>query len=374
MPRSSRRSSGRTISRRTVLRHSLVAAAAAPCVPAAAFPGGVFVAGSDRIRIGLIGCGGRGTGAARLAAEIDRDVTITALGDLFSDQVALAADVLSAAVPAAFDCPADRRFHGPAAASLVASSDVDAVILAAPPATRPAHLATVIAAGRHVYCETPAAVDETGLAAARAAFRAARDRGLAVVSGLAWRHDPTLIAVMDRIRAGEFGTPRTVRVVSEIGLPWVAGRTAGGPEARNWIRSEQLSGGSFVEHHIHAIDKALWALGDDLPETVTALPAGGGIPGMVRYRFADGRSFDAALFRRAGGADRIEELVRAARGSIDLRRATDGAAGGRYRDVMRSLVSAIRTGRRTEDAEQLVRATDAALRGRRAIATGPDAA
>lgn len=376
MPRSSRRSSGRPVSRRTVLTHSLAAAGA--CGPLLSIPGGVFAAGSDQIRLGLVGCGGRGTGAARLAAELDRSVRITALGDLFAEQVATSATLLSSAVPAAFDCPPDRRFSGPDACRLVAGSEVDAVILAAPPATRPAHLAAVVAAGRHVYCETPAAVDEAGLAAARAAFRVAQDRGLTVACGLTWRHDPATVSLMNRIQAGVVGTPCSARIVSLVGLPWVAPRSMGCDaaehEVRNWISSERLSGGGFVEQHIHSIDKILWAFGDQRPVSVTAVPSRPGRPLLARYQFADGRSFDAAFGRRAGLPDDIEEVVWGRNGHIDLRAATTGDAGTRFQAVMRTLVAAIRSGTRTDDAALLCQATEAALRGRQAITTGCEVA
>jgi predicted dehydrogenase len=306
-----------------------------------------------------------------LAAELDRSVRITALGDLFADQLSSSAAVLAAAVPAAFDCPADRQFSGPDACRLVAESDVDAVILAAPPATRPAHLTTVVAAGRHVYCETPAAVDDRGLAAARAAFQQARDRDLIVVSGLAWRHEPATVAVMDSLHAGGRGTPLSARFVSLVGLPWVAPRRAAWSPAehdlRNWISSARLSGGGFLEQHIHALDKALWAFGDQVPVSVAAVPARPQQPPLVRYHFADGRWFEAGFGRRAGVPDRIEELVRCPAGSVDLREAGAVDAGGRYRAVMRTFVAALHAGARVDDSAVLCRATAAALCGRRAL-------
>lgn len=376
MTRSFRRSSGRQLTRRAVLTHSLAAAGA--CGPLRSIPGGVFVAGGDQIRLGLVGCGGRGTGAARLAAELDRSVRITALGDLFADQLSSSAAVLAAAVPAAFDCHAARQFSGPDACRLVAESDVDAVILAGPPATRPAHLATVVAAGLHVYCETPAAVDDRGLTAARVAFEQARDRGLIVVSGLAWRHDPATVAAMDSLHVGSRGTPLSARFVSLVGLPWVAPRQAAWTPAehdlRNWISSPRHSGGGFLEQHIHALDKALWAFGDEAPMSVTAVPARPQQPPLVRYEFADGRWFEAGFGRRAGMPDRIEEIVRCPAGSIDLRKAGAADAGGRYRAAMRTFVAAVRAGARVDDSAVLCRATEACLRGGRVLSPGRDIA
>ncbi|MFM8804621.1 MAG: hypothetical protein ACKOK8_12050, partial [Planctomycetia bacterium] len=117
--------------------------------------GGLFAGGEQRLRVGLVGCGGRGTGAAAQAMAADPTVRVVALGDVFADQMSSAADVLSGTEhgrAGRFDCPPERRFVGPDAYLRVIESDLDVVLLAAPPDVRPRHLEAAVAAGRHVYC------------------------------------------------------------------------------------------------------------------------------------------------------------------------------------------------------------------------------
>ena len=133
-------------------------------------PAGVSAAARE-IRIGLIGCGGRGTGAAVQAAAADPGVRIVALGDLFADQLASAAHVLARDAGPQFACPAARRFNGADAHRRVLDAGVDAVLIAAPPHLRPRHVEEAVAAGVHLFCETPAAIDAEG------AMRVARASG-----------------------------------------------------------------------------------------------------------------------------------------------------------------------------------------------------
>lgn len=331
--------------------------------------GGFFIAGSDRLRVGLVGCGGRGTGAAAQAAAADPAVRITALADLFADRIDAALAVLGRTADAAIDCPADRRFLGEHGWRRLVESDLDVVILATSPDARPAQAVAAVTAGRHVYCEAPAAVDAAGVAAMHAAFRRAEAAGLSVGSGLAWRHDPATIRAIATIRAGLIGPAVVARAHARIGPAWRAEGTTGlSPAAaarREWIAAPRLSGGDFVEHHVHAVDKLLWALGDEPPVLVEPLASGRGT--AVRYRFAAGGVVEAGLTRRPGGRDRIEELVRGTRGVCDLRAA--GAGAGRHARSMAAFVRSVRGGPPVAEGATLCRSTLAAILGREAAAT-----
>ncbi len=313
------------------------------------------------------------------AAAAAPDVVIAGLADLFSDQVAESAGILARAAGPQFDCPAERRFAGPDAWRNLLAIDVDLVILAAPPATRPLHLAAAIRAGKHVYCEKPAAIDGRGLLDVMAACAEARNRGLSVASGLCLRHDAATSEVIDRLHDGMIGELFGVAVRSSIGLPWHRPRQSGWSHEewrlRNWIACPELSGGHFVEHHIHALDKALWALGDASP--VVALPAAmpdqpGGIAAgstAVSYRFADGRSIEASIDRRQGNRSRIEETVSGSRGSASLMPAGCGRESP-HAAAMSALVTAALGGGRCDETAALCRSTQAALLGRMAVEAG----
>jgi predicted dehydrogenase len=203
----------------------------------------------------------------------------------------------------------------------------------------------------------------------------ARRRGLSIVSGLSWRRDPATVAAIGRIHAGAIGRPLHAVASSCIGLPWhwpaQPAWTAAETVRRNWIACERQSGGHFVEQQIHPLDKLLWALGDAQPLAAEAIAAGGdGHAGTaVRYHFADGRTLEAGIVRRAGGPDRIEERVHGTAGTCDLRRHAT-AAGGRHRLGMEALVRAVRSGSREDDGDALCRSTLAALLGRAAAARG----
>jgi myo-inositol 2-dehydrogenase/D-chiro-inositol 1-dehydrogenase len=347
------------LSRRTFLGRSCaaagsLAAAGAPAAPA----GGFFAGGGDALRIGLIGCGGRGTGAAAQALAADPGARIAALADLFPDRIESAVEVLGRQGGPAGICPAERRFAGADAWLRLLEADLDAVILATAPDARPAQATAAVAAGRHVFCEAPAAIDAAGVATVLAACATAAARGLAFGSGLAWRHDPATARKIGLIQAGAIGRPVSAVFTARIGPAW---RTSDTGACRNWISCPARSGGDLVEHQVHAIDKALWAWGDEPP--AWAEPAGEPGAGLaVRYVFADGRRFEAGIARRPGGRDRLVELVRGDRGACDLRE----AGVGRHARGMAAFVASIRAGETLDEGRGLCRSTLAAVLGREA--------
>lgn len=374
-------------SRRGFLGGSLAVAGAVSLSPSP-----VFAGGDQRLRIGLVGCGGRGTGAALQAAAADPAVRVVAMGDIFADQVASAAQLLGRGIGSQFDCPPERRFVGERAFRDVIGSGADLVLLAAPPHVRPLHLEAAVAAGCHVYCEKPAAVDAAGVVRAAAAAVRGRAAGLSLVSGFCFRHDAPTVEVIARIRAGEIGRPVSLHAHAAIGLPWwrppVAGDAAGAWRLRNWIAFAALSGGHFVEHHVEAIDRAIWLMGDVAPcaaEPLRASPAAGGSGAIgdcapvtaVRYRFADGATLDASLDRRGRGDRRIE-TVSGTDGVCDLvRGAIDGAVTasppggpGRHAVAMATLVRAVLAGSVVHEGEAMCLSTMAAVVGRMAADAG----
>jgi len=387
----------------TSRRSFLGGTAAASCAAAGTLPaGGLFAAGDQRLRVGLVGCGGRGTGAALQAIEADPAVSLVALGDVFADQVASSAEVLSRRAGNRFDCPPTRCFVGPEAYRSVIDSGVDLVLLAAPPHVRPLHLEAAVAAGKHVYCEKPVAIDVAGVARAAAAAARSRAAGLALVSGFCFRHDPRMAEMVARIHDGAIGRPRMVQAHAAIGLPWrkpvESGREPGAWPLANWISFARFSGGHFVEHHVQAIDRAAWILGDMPPVFAEPIDVNTMVPHRcpdqqstgaigdcaastaVRYTFADGQTIEASIDRREQSRDWAVETVIGSAGRCDLVRGTmagrqhwaaePAPVPGRYRATMETLVRGVLSGRVAHDGVHLCRSTLMAVMGRMASEAG----
>ncbi len=355
---------------------------------------GAFVSGSDHLRVGLIGCGGRGTGAAMQAAAADRGVQIVAMGDLFADQLASSARLLARDLGAQFACPPERQFIGDQAYKMVLDAGVDAVLLTTPPQARPLHLATAVGQGKHVFCEMPVAVDIAGVHQVAAACALARATKVSIVSGLCFRSDAPTVELMRRIHAGSIGHPLAVRVGAAIGLPWRKAQPTWNSREwrqRNWISFAEFSGGDFVEHHVHAIDKALWAFGDACPVSVVgsrlpnqpnAWSIGNCLDGVaVRYLFADGSVADASCQRAERFGSRVEETVFGSKGRCDLRQPVSrnreqgvshhaAQTPNRYQAGMNVFVQAVRLNAPVQDGDLMCRSTLAAIMGRLAAESG----
>ncbi len=381
------------VSRRRVNRRSFLGGSLAAATVGSLPAGGVFAAGSDLIRVGLVGCGGRGTGAALQAVAADPGVVVTAVGDLFSAHLAASVEILAARLGDRFACPAASRFTGAAAGFDTIAADIDMVILATPPHLRPAHVAAAVAASRHIYCETPAAVDAAGTRSILALGAEARRRGLSFASGMHSRHDERLKQTIGSVLDGAIGRPVRGVATARLGLPWRRGPLPGwspaDAAARNWISDPNASGGCVVEHHIHAIDRLLWAFGDVAP--VAAVPVAPPLvlpPGppaaesstvAVRLVFGDGGSLAAGIERRAGTTTETVERLVGTRGEADLcTHAVSGrrslpAAGGlpdSHAACMAALVRSLRSGARIDDLAMLCRSTMVALLAREAAGAG----
>jgi len=225
--------------------------------------------GSEMLKIGLIGCGGRGTGAAVNALRADPNVKLWAMADAFSDQLESSLDSLRTSeettdLQAKIDVPSERRFVGwDAYKGVIASCDV--VLLATSPHFRPLHLAAAVAAGKHAFVEKPIATDAPGVRSVRASCEAARQKGLSVVSGLCYRYEHKKRATLQRIHDGAIGDLLALHTTYNAGGLWHRGRKEDWSEMeyqmRNWLYFYWLSGDHIAEQHIHSLDKLAWAMG-----------------------------------------------------------------------------------------------------------------
>jgi predicted dehydrogenase len=353
-------------------------------------------AGSDTLKVGLIGCGGRGSGAAKNALNADKNTKLTAMGDAFADSLQASLKSLKGELGDRVDVPAERCFSGFDAYQKVIDSGVDVVILAEPPHFRPAHLKAAIAAGKHVFCEKPVAVDAPGYRSVLETTEEARKKNLNLVSGLCWRYYPATRETMKRVLDGAIGDIMAMQVTYNTGELWHRGRKPEWSEMeyqmRNWYYFTWLSGDHNVEQHIHSLDKAAWAMRDEPPVKATGL---GGR--QVRTDAKYGNIFDhhAVVYEYANGV-RLYSFCRQQNGcSADVSDHFMGTKGRcnvlggysitgetnwRYRDrgpevnmydvEHQELFASIRAGKTINNGQYMAKSTMLAILGRMATYTG----
>jgi len=228
---------------------------------------------SNTLKVGLIGCGGRGSGAAAQALAADPDVILTAMGDVFMDRLEESYKSLAEVAPLKVKVDKANKFVGFDAYKKVIASGVDVVILTTPPYFRPDHLAAAIEAGKHVFCEKPVAVDAPGVRKVIMAAKKAEEKKLSLVSGFTFRYDNPKRAFFERVLQGEIGEVKTVSSTRNGGYLWYKPRQAQWTDMeylmRNWYYQNWLSGDYLVEMIVHSLDMMSWALGDKVPLRAT---------------------------------------------------------------------------------------------------------
>jgi len=223
--------------------------------------GSVFAAGSDEIKIALIGCGERGTGAAFQAIESGQNVKLVAMADAFRDRVDGAYELAKEKFGNKADVPESRKYVG-FEGYKAATRDADVVLLCAPPGFRPAHFAYAVEQGKHVFMEKPLAVDVPGVRSVLESAKVAKRKKLNVVVGLQRHYQTVYRELMKRIHGGAIGDIVSGQVYWNTGGIWKKERQPGWTEmeyqVRNWNYFNWLSGDHIVEQHIHNIDVANW--------------------------------------------------------------------------------------------------------------------
>jgi predicted dehydrogenase len=259
---------------RSSSRRDFLQMATAAAVGGAALAGTVnlaavaHAAGSDVLRVGLVGCGGRGTKAAAEALRADPNAKLIALADAFEDRLDLSLTQLLKRddVAGKIDVPRERRFVGFDAYEELIASGVDVVLLATPPHFRPMHLTACIDAKKHVFAEKPVAVDAPGVRSVLESCERAQSLGLSVVSGLCLRYHAGFQALIQRIHDGAIGDVHTLLANDYRGPIWLRTREPGWSDMtwqmRNWYYFTWLSGDFNVEQHVHYLDVCAWIFGD----------------------------------------------------------------------------------------------------------------
>lgn len=227
----------------------------------------------NELKVGLIGCGGRGNGAAVNALSADEHTKLYAVGDAFLPKAQGAAEGLATQFEGRVDVEG-RIFAGLDAYKQVIDC-CDVVLLCEAPGFRYRSLRYAVEQGKHVFCEKPVATDAPGVRSVMESAQIAKEKGLTLVSGLCWRYDLNVKDIMERVLDGVIGEITSARLTFMGGKLWTRPRAEDDTElmaqVRNWYNYSWLSGDFNVEQHVHTLDKALWAMHNVPPATCYGL-------------------------------------------------------------------------------------------------------
>ncbi len=388
-------------SRRDLLKRACgLAAAGSGLALTPSLGAAVFAGGSDVMRCGLIGCGGRGRGAIRDAVKAAEGMEIHALGDVFADHLDAARRSLESdrdeAVATACHLTDDTCFSGFDAYKRVIESDVDYVLIACPPYFHPAFAAAAADAGKHVFCEKPGAVDAPGLRRLIAAGEKAASQGTGFLAGTQRRHELSYLETIRRIHEGAIGTPTYGEAMWNnnewVVVPREEGWSDVEAQLRNWRQNRWLSGDAPGVLVIHYVDTVNWAL-DAQP--TSAFGSGGRqvytdpeLYGNIfdhfecRFSYADGKRVhamcrnwpgDARHAERVtgtGGSSDLGKWVRSGEEVYDYGKENGGSQPSSYVLEHRNLIESVREGKPINEARQLADSTLATMMMREAAYSG----
>ena len=353
----------------------------------------VHASGSDAIRIGIIGCGSRGRGAAAQAVESAPGVQVTALADLFPDAIDRTLQRWADRPKENYKLSRDRCFVGWNAYQQLLQTDANYIILATPPAFRPEHLMAAITAGRHVYAEKALAVDPAGVRKVMAAGELATQQNLGIITGLWRRHDRAYIDTINRVRDGAIGRILTGQAYCLQGgwnvTPRQEGWTDMEWQVRNFFYFTWLSGDVIVDQGTHGHDILNWAIGA-VPTHCHGMggrqarthPAFGHIYDhfAVEYEYPGGIHVISLCRQTENAFGRIQERVCGERGWADLSgriSATGqpvhrfaGQRGSPYVLMHTDMIQSIRAGQPLNYAKQAAESHLMSIMGRMAAYTG----
>ena len=251
--------------------------------------GGALVAGfpailsgapaAKTLKVGLVGCGGRGTGAAAEALKADDYAELTAVADIFPEKIQASLAELRQASADKVKVEPSHQFVGLDAYQKVLGSGVDVVLLATPPGFRPIHLKAAVEAGKHIFCEIPAATDAPGVRSVLESVKLAEQKNLSLVAGFCWRYADYIQATFDQIHSGAIGNIlayyATYYTSPVKPMPPASERPAGMSDVewqlKNWYNFSWLCGDSLVEQAVHSADKIAWAMHDAPPLSCVAV-------------------------------------------------------------------------------------------------------
>jgi predicted dehydrogenase len=284
----------------------------------------------DTIKIALIGCGDRGTGAAFQALSTKNNIKLVAMADAFQDRLDSSYKLLAEKFGAKIDVPKDRQFVGfDAYAKAIALADV--VLLVTPPGFRPMHFEEAVKQGKHVFMEKPVAVDSPGIRKVLAAAEIAKQKKLNVVVGLQRRYQTNYRETLKRIQDGAIGDVVSGQVYWNSGGVWVNPRKPNQTEMehqmRNWYYFNWLCGDHIVEQHVHNIDIANWVK-NAYPVSIQGTGSRAWRTGKdygeiydnhaVELKYADGSVIYSQCRHFEGTSNRVDETFQGTKGKVYL--------------------------------------------------------
>ena len=358
---------------------------------------GRILGANDRLNIGFIGCGGRGTGAAAQALTADSNVELWSMGEVFRDRLDRSLANISKGHAGKINVDEKRKFIGLDAYKKVLESGVDLVILTTPPGFRPLHFKAAVEAGKHIFLEKPMATDAPGLRSVMESYKLAEKKGLAVVAGFCWRYEPGRREFFKRIADGAIGDVQTMYATYYTGpvkpMPPDNRRKAEWSDiewqVRNWYNFAWLGGDGLVEQAVHSVDKIAWAMRDEPPISCTAV-GGRGIPNHsgnifdhieVNYLYPNGvRAYMAQRQQRRCHNENNDYLL-GTKGRGDIARGVfiendkgrwtyDGKRENMYQVEHNELFESIRAGKPINNGDRMALSTMMAVMGRTAAYTG----
>jgi predicted dehydrogenase len=383
---------GRDLSRRDFLVTSAGSVATAALMATGNY---AFAAGDDKIRVGIIGCGGRGTDALHNVLDADPGVEIVAMGDLFKDHLDGSMNTIKQIAGDRFKVPIDNAFVGFDAYKKVLATNCNYVILTTPPGYRPLHLRAAVEAGKNVFFEKPVATDGQGCRSVIESGEMAKAKGLSLVTGTQRRHQQAYLDTIKRVQDGAIGDIVGGQVYWNQGSLWMHPRkpewSDGEWQHRNWYYLTWLCGDHICEQHVHNLDVSNWIMGGP-PVRAVALggrqvrtdPAYGHIYDhfAVELEYPNGVKIQSMCRQQDNTVSNVSEHFIGTKGRVDFDgRPTitpssgskwryDGPTPNPYVVEHADNIAAIRAGKPLNEAKRVAESTCTAILGREAAYTG----
>jgi myo-inositol 2-dehydrogenase / D-chiro-inositol 1-dehydrogenase len=355
---------------------------------------------TNAIKVGLVGCGGRGSGAAAQALQADDYTELTAVADVDSTPIASSLQSMKRISKLASRVKVDaaKQYVGLDAFQKVIDSGVDVVLLATPPGFRPQHLAACVAANKHVFCEKPVATDAPGVRSVLATSEKFAQKNLSLVSGFCWRYNNMIEETFQQMENGAIGKlvayyatyytnpvkpmpPASTRPEGMSDVEW---------QIRNWYNFVWLSGDSLVEQAIHSVDKVAWAMHEEPPVSCVgvggrSVPAEGGNiydHFEINYQYPNGVRAFVACRQMVGTYNENSDYIMGSEGVCTIGRGPtpriEGKtnwtfAGQQYNMYQREhdvLFAAIRKNQPINNGKRMTTSTMLGIMGRMAAYTG----
>ena len=388
--------------KRPQARRDFLKASALGTVLAAGFPAILSAQSTKAIKIGLVGCGGRGTGAASQALNADDYSELTAVADVYQERIDESLNQLRTVsdgkISHKVKVDTKNQFVGLDAYQKLIDSGVDVVLLATPPGFRPQHIRAVVEAGKHVFCEKPVAVDAPGVRDVLESVKLAKQKNISLVSGFCWRYSNYIKETFEQIESGAIGDIvayyATYYTSPVKPMPDASERPSGMSDVewqiRNWYNFGWLCGDSLVEQAVHSVDKVAWAMKDAPPVSCVAtggrqIPAKGGNifdHFEVNYLYPNNVRAFVACRQMEGCYNENSDYILGTKGSATIGRGPlpriegqkkwtfQGTKYDMYQAEHDALFASIRQGKPLNDGARMVTSTMLAIMGRMAAYTG----